>query len=77
MQTGPRSQKALHVCLLPNAETFVNMLSRSPNPYEAKIGGKHFLGSDGLNITDLRRFIAKKVVKGNADEVDDEGNIIG
>jgi len=69
-------QKALHVCLLPNAGTFVNMLSRSPNPYEAKIGGKHFLGSDGLNITDLRRFIAKKVVKGNADEVDDEGNII-
>ena len=69
-------QKALHACLLPNAGSFVNMLSRSPNPYEAKIGGRCFMGSDGLNIADLRRFIAKKVVKGNEDEVDDEGNAI-
>ena len=69
-------QKALHVCLLPNSGSFVNMLSRSPNPYEAKIGGKCFLGSDGLNITDLRRFIAKKIVQKNEDEVDDEGNMI-
>ena len=54
-------QKALHSCLLPNAGCFVNMLSRSTNPYEAKIGGKTFLGSDGLNIADLRRFLFIKI----------------
>ena len=69
-------QKPLHSCLLPNAECFVNMLSRCPNPYEAKMGGKCFLGSDGLNISDLRRFITKKITSEMEDEVDDEGNTI-
>ena len=69
-------QKPMHPCLLPNAGCFVNMLSRSTNPYKAQIGGRSFLGSDGLNVMDLRRFIAKKCTTGNEDEVDDEGNVI-
>jgi len=69
-------QKPMHPCLLPNAGCFVNMLSSSTNPYEAKIGGRCFLGSDGLNVMDLRRFIAKKCTTGSEDEVDDEGNTI-
>jgi DNA polymerase delta subunit 2 len=53
-------QKPLHACLLPKSVSFVNMLSRAPNPYQARIGGKCFMGSDGYNITDLLRFISKK-----------------
>lgn len=69
-------QKPMHPCLLPNSGCFVNMLSRSTNPYEAKIGGRCFLGSDGMNIMDLRRFIAKKCITECEDEVDDEGNMV-
>jgi Archaeal DNA polymerase II, small subunit/DNA polymerase delta, subunit B len=64
-------QKPLHACLLPHSVSFVNMLSRSPNPYQASIGGKCFLGSDGYNITDLLRFISKKKNKKMQKEGDD------
>lgn len=69
-------QKPMHPCLLPSSGCFINMLSRSTNPYKAKIGDKSFLGSDGLNIMDLRRYIAKRVITNDADEVDDEGNML-
>lgn len=47
-------QRPIHECLVPNANVFVNMLHRTTNPYEACIGDKVLLGSDGLNIIDLR-----------------------
>mmetsp|Transcript_9780 Transcript_9780/g.18386 ORF Transcript_9780/g.18386 Transcript_9780/m.18386 type:complete len:497 (-) Transcript_9780:249-1739(-) len=68
-------QKPLHACLLPHSVSFVNMLSRAPNPYQANIGGKCFMGSDGYNISDLLRFISKKKKKKKKDEThndDDE-----
>lgn len=67
-------QKPLHPCLVPNADSFVNMLCRSTNPYDCKIGGKVFMGSDGYNFADLKRFLSNKVVEGEEDDVDDEGN---
>lgn len=67
-------QKPLHPCLLPNSDSFVNMLSRSSNPYDCKIGGKLFMGSDGLNIADVHRFIALRNAVRDEDEVDEEGN---
>lgn len=69
-------QKPLHPCLLPNSGCFVNMLSRTTNPYKAKIGDRLFVGSDGSNAMDLRRFIAKKNASEGEDEVDDEGNMV-
>ena len=53
-------QKPLHPCLMPMAERY-GMLNRSPNPYGAIIGGVEFLGSDGQNIFDLQRYVAKKI----------------
>ncbi len=55
-------QKPIHECLVPNAQSCTNMLIRSTNPYEASIGGKVFLGSDGLNVSDLRLYLGEKVV---------------
>jgi DNA polymerase delta subunit 2 len=52
-------QKPIHECLVPNANVYTNMLSRTPNPYEASIGDKIFMGSDGLNIFDLRCNLGK------------------
>jgi DNA polymerase delta subunit 2 len=52
-------QKPLHPCLLPMAERY-GMLNRSPNPYGAIIGGLEFLGSDGQNIADLQRYVARR-----------------
>jgi DNA polymerase delta subunit 2 len=67
-------QKPLHPCLVPHADSFVNMLCRSTNPYDCKIGGKVFMGSDGYNFADLKRFLSNKFVEGEEDDVDDEGN---
>jgi len=68
-------QKPIHGCLLPHAERFENMLNRSTNPYEAKIGERLVLGSDGMNIADLRKYLAQRVnVKESAagDEKEEE-----
>ena len=51
-------QAPFHPCLLPTATRYVNMIHLCPNPYEAVIGNKLILGSDGGNIADLRKFIA-------------------
>ena len=48
------AQRPIHECLVPNANVFVNMLHRTTNPYEACIGDKVLLGSDDLNIIDMR-----------------------
>ena len=63
-------QKPIHECLLPHTERFLNMLNRSTNPYEAKFDGKVVLGSDGMNIADLRKFMAQraKAVDGEVQE---------
>jgi DNA polymerase delta subunit 2 len=51
-------QAGLHACLLPTATRYVDMFHSCPNPYEAIIGDKLVLGSDGGNIADLRKFLA-------------------
>jgi DNA polymerase delta subunit 2 len=50
-------QRPIHSCLLPNSCSFVDLFQRSTNPYESVIGGERVLGSDGLNVTDLRRYL--------------------
>jgi len=58
-------QRPLHSCLLPLSCGFVDLFGSSTNPYEGvfggdgseKSGGLRVLGSDGLNIADLRRFL--------------------
>ena len=52
-------QKPLHPCLMPMSERY-GLLNRSPNPYEATIGGVGILGSDGRNVVDLQRYVAKR-----------------
>uniref|UniRef100_A0A7S3QFL3 DNA polymerase alpha/delta/epsilon subunit B domain-containing protein n=1 Tax=Chaetoceros debilis TaxID=122233 RepID=A0A7S3QFL3_9STRA len=77
-------QKPLHACLLPNATCFVNMLTRCTNPYDAIIGGKEFIGSDGMNIADLKRYVSKQNDSISTaldedideDDVDENGNIV-
>ena len=51
-------QRPLHPCLLPLSSTYDTMLHRSPNPYEARVGGRLVLGTDGRNVADLRRYLA-------------------
>ncbi|KAL7428013.1 hypothetical protein ACHAXM_001092 [Skeletonema potamos] len=63
-------QRPLHSCLLPNSVGFVDLFRRSTNPYESDCNGVKVLGSDGLNVADLRRFLPKKC---DGDEVNDEG----
>ncbi|KAL7482739.1 hypothetical protein ACHAW6_008392 [Cyclotella cf. meneghiniana] len=61
-------QRPIHSCLLPNSCGFVDLFQRSTNPYECMIGGKvKVLGSDGLNVADLRRFLPQSVTKGGSD----------
>mmetsp|Transcript_5004 Transcript_5004/g.10533 ORF Transcript_5004/g.10533 Transcript_5004/m.10533 type:complete len:440 (-) Transcript_5004:950-2269(-) len=64
-------QRPLHSCLLPNSVGFVDLFRRSTNPYESDCSGVKVLGSDGLNVADLRRFLPKKC--DGDDEVNDEG----
>ena len=61
-------QRPLHSCLLPNSVGFVDLFRRSTNPYESDCCGMKILGSDGLNVADLRRFLTVE------SECDDEGN---
>jgi DNA polymerase delta subunit 2 len=65
-------QRPLHSCLLPNSVGFVDLFRRSTNPYESACNGVKVLGSDGLNVADLRRFLPN--CYGN--EVNDEGEVI-
>eukprot|EP00571_Detonula_confervacea_P005046 CAMPEP_0172323602 /NCGR_PEP_ID=MMETSP1058-20130122/49179_1 /TAXON_ID=83371 /ORGANISM="Detonula confervacea, Strain CCMP 353" /LENGTH=575 /DNA_ID=CAMNT_0013039655 /DNA_START=24 /DNA_END=1751 /DNA_ORIENTATION=- len=67
-------QRPLHSCLLPLSCGFVDLFGSGTNPYEGvlgdeKSGGLRVLGSDGLNIADLRRFLTNK----DAGEDDGEG----
>lgn len=64
-------QKPLHSCLLPRSAGYDDLFCRGTNPYECVLGGGggsgdgseeggngvRVLGSDGLNIADLRRFL--------------------
>lgn len=59
-------QRPLHSCLLPNSVGFIDLFRRSTNPYESACSGVTVLGSDGLNVADLRRFLPNN-------EVTDEG----
>lgn len=53
-------QRPIHSCLLPNACSYVDLFSRSTNPYEGVVGGNvRVLGSDGLNVADLRRYLVE------------------
>jgi DNA polymerase delta subunit 2 len=52
-------QRPIHSCLMPNSCSFADLFSRSTNPYESVVGGVRVLGSDGLNVADLRRFLTK------------------
>jgi DNA polymerase delta subunit 2 len=54
-------QRPIHQCLVPNANVFTSMLHRTTNPYEASVGDKVLLGSDGLNIFDLRCNLGRMV----------------
>ena len=56
-------QRPMHSCLLPLSSAYVDLFGRGTNPYEGTLGEDdkmRVLGSDGLNIADLRRFLAKK-----------------
>ncbi|KAL7545592.1 hypothetical protein ACHAWF_008945 [Thalassiosira exigua] len=79
-------QRPVHSCLLPLSCGYVDAFRRGTNPYESVLGGGggdgtgakavRVLGSDGLNVADLRRFLAapKSSGDGGASEAgDDEG----
>mmetsp|Transcript_18437 Transcript_18437/g.36618 ORF Transcript_18437/g.36618 Transcript_18437/m.36618 type:complete len:581 (+) Transcript_18437:105-1847(+) len=58
-------QRPIHSCLLPHSCSFVDLFGRSTNPFEGILSvgddenaNMRVLGSDGLNIADLRRFLA-------------------
>eukprot|EP00804_Cyclotella_cryptica_P009729 CCRYP_011245-RA/>CCRYP_011245-RA protein AED:0.23 eAED:0.23 QI:0/-1/0/1/-1/1/1/0/553 len=61
-------QRPIHSCLLPNSCSFVDLFQRSTNPYECTVGEKvRVLGSDGLNVADLRRFLPRSVTNAGGD----------
>ncbi|KAL9188776.1 hypothetical protein ACHAXT_007154 [Thalassiosira profunda] len=72
-------QRPVHSCLLPMSCEFVDLFGRGTNPYEGVLGGAAkeegvtVLGSDGLNIADLRRFLAKPGSSEKKEE--DEGEV--
>lgn len=74
-------QMPLHPCLLSNAERFgsgcePSLFYRCTNPYESNIAERLFLGSDGLNISDIRRFTAEKQCNKTKDELVDCKNMV-
>jgi DNA polymerase delta subunit 2 len=69
-------QAALHPCLLPTASRYVNMIHLCANPYEAVIGDKLVLGSDGANIADLRKYIATSNVSSDDSILDESSRSI-
>ena len=68
-------QRPLHPCLLPVSSTYDQMLRRAPNPYEAAVGGKVVLGTDGRNVADLRRYLA--TVREEDDKMDVDVDVDG
>ena len=66
-------QRPIHPCLLPQSSTYERMLRRTPNPYEAKVGDKVVLGTDGRNVADLRRYMATVVTEDNSAKMDVDG----
>ncbi|KAL3797909.1 hypothetical protein ACHAW5_009976 [Stephanodiscus triporus] len=82
-------QRPLHPCLLPSSCTYVDIFGRGTNPYECgdgggggggEGGGVRVLGSDGLNVADLRRFLATRVVAtttaADDDDVDPDAGVV-
>jgi DNA polymerase delta subunit 2 len=80
-------QRPLHSCLLPLSCSFVDLFSRCTNPYEGTLGlarrsdgikneesSVKVLGSDGLSVADLRRFLAKSDSMMNHDTEKNEGD---
>ena len=72
-------QRPLHSCLLPLSSAYVDLFSRGTNPYEGILGGGDnendgvkVLGSDGLNIADLRRFLTKSESKETSKDEDEK-----
>ena len=59
-------QRPIHSCLLPNACGYSESFGRTTNPYEGQLSvegessGVRVLGTDGLNIADLRRYLATR-----------------
>ena len=56
-------QQPLHKCLLPNSLSLhgaSTLVKRAPNPYEATIGSRLFLGTDGLNVKDLAQYMRRE-----------------
>jgi len=53
-------QQPMPACVFPNASRFSSTFNRCSNPYEANIGGRHFLGTAGQPIDDLRKFAKLK-----------------
>uniref|UniRef100_A0A7S1TJ81 DNA polymerase alpha subunit B n=1 Tax=Compsopogon caeruleus TaxID=31354 RepID=A0A7S1TJ81_9RHOD len=49
-------QQPINKCLLPSSSRF-KTLRRAPNPYEAMIGGRRFLGTGGQNVEDFLRYV--------------------
>ena len=66
-------QRPIHPCLLPQSSTYERMLRRTPNPYEAKVGDKVVLGTDGRNVADLRRYMATVVTEDDNAKMDVDG----
>mmetsp|Transcript_7536 Transcript_7536/g.14314 ORF Transcript_7536/g.14314 Transcript_7536/m.14314 type:complete len:599 (-) Transcript_7536:152-1948(-) len=77
-------QRPMHSCLLPTSCVYVDLFGRGTNPYEVVLGGDDdgdesggvmVLGSDGLNVADLRRYLVKSMPKERGGGEDEEDGI--